>query len=212
LHAITLKRSAAGVGGPACLNNVLGEQEFDLWVGAFVANQAKVLDGLEAVFHVPHGMLEDSGRQRYEQGAGFAGGLARRLGQAVRAYRHATERTAFDAQQRAKAETQIRRNKGEKERLQALELQAVLRYWTAAEHWAPMLLHLVTFPPPISGGRYQFASTDWGKRLFQAALAAYDLACPHETPRQVKAYVLGRALLLRPEATSDTEPETEDTE
>jgi CRISPR system Cascade subunit CasA len=210
LHAITLKQSASGVGGPACLYNIVGTENFVLWVGAFVANRAKVVDGIEAVFSTPAGMLEQSSNQRYEQGALFANKLSAQLGRAIRAYRHAVERAAFDESQRAKVEMNIRKNKSEKQRLWTLERHAVLHFWTAAERNLRKLFQLVTTALPIAGGQYRFLETDWGKCLFAAAVDAYDIACPHETPRQMKAHVLGRAVLLRPDSEPDDENETQE--
>jgi len=45
----------------------------------------------------------------------------------------------------------------------------------------------------------------WRKALRDAALAAFELVCSRETPRQLRAFALGRAELFRkPKATEET--------
>jgi CRISPR system Cascade subunit CasA len=209
LHAILIKQTTESQRGPICVYHLSEEMEFDVWVGALVANQAKVIDTAEFVFHVPAKMLKDSGRQIYEAGVRFAHTLSFRLGRAVRNFRHAMERAAFDASKQQKAEAQVRRMPSERNRLEGIEQDANLHYWTVAEGLVPELFKLVNEPPPIVNNKYRFQETAWGKRLFLAALEAYDLACPHETARQLKAYVLGRGVLAGMPATTDANPDLE---
>jgi hypothetical protein len=74
------------------------------------------------------------------------------------------------------------------------------------ENHVPKLLALVRDFRP----EFQKA---WNGALLAAALDAYDIACPHETPRQMKAHVLGRTILLRPDSEptdgNETQEETE---
>ncbi|MBI2929445.1 MAG: type I-E CRISPR-associated protein Cse1/CasA [Verrucomicrobia bacterium] len=199
LAAITTLRRTGDLGGPLALKNVLDSDCFDLWAGALVTHPmqiAKLVDTVESVFHrVPVAMTQETGHLIYGEGVAYAQWRAGCLNRAIANYRR-------------RLKDEIERGEGRKRGLN-LKARAALHYWTAAEHLVPELFRLVASPPPVERARYQFARTAWGKALFRAALDAYEFACPHETPRQLQAYVLGRAELVRP--APETEP-TEETE
>ncbi len=199
LAAVTTLRRADGPGGPLALRQVLDADSFDLWAGALVARKAKLVDAIESVFHhVPVALLQETGHAVYSAGVAHAEGVAGTLNRALATYRR-------------RLKDEIERGEG-RQRGQNLKTRASLHYWTAAEHLVPELFRLVTQPPPVDPQRsgYQFAQTAWGRRLLQAALAAYELACPHQTPRQLQAYVLGRAEFFRPAEPTHPEPEPEE--
>jgi hypothetical protein len=199
LAAITTLRSAGNLGGPLALRNVLDTDAFDLWVGALVTHPmqiAKLVDTVESVFHhVPVALTQETGHLIYSEGVAYAERIAGCLGRAVANYRR-------------RLKDEIERGEGRKRGLN-LKARASLHYWTAAEHVVSELFRLVSHPPPVEKARYQFARTMWGKELFRAALGAYELACPHDTPRLLQAYVLGRAEFFRssPETEPNQEPE-----
>jgi hypothetical protein len=176
------------VGGPLALRNVLDTDRFDLWLGGLIAaGNAKIVDSVESVFHhVPVELTTDTGQQRYNEGVKTAEQIGFRLGRAVAKYRRLLK---------DEIELGESRKRGMK-----LKQKAALHYWTAAENDSSKLLALVKdFRPEVQ--------EEWNASLFRTALEAYDLACPHETPRQMKAFVLGRGVLLRPDAEPDTEKE-----
>jgi CRISPR system Cascade subunit CasA len=196
LHAMLLKSNAAAkLGGAACIYNLPEDGNFDLWVGALVADQAKIIDAVESVYSLPANLLAEAGREIYKEGVDFADMLSRQLMRAVKAFRLAIEKTALNQKQQIEKGAKLPR--AERERYSNVLEDASLPYWTAAESLVPELFRLVTNPPPVQNARYQFTDTAWGKALFTAALDAYDLACPHATPRQMQAYVLGRGQFFR---------------
>lgn len=199
LASITTLRRADDLGGPLALRHVRDSDSFDLWTGALVANKAKLVDTVESVFsHVPVALLQEDGHNVYDAGVNYAEEIARRLSRAIAAYRRWLK-------------DEIERGENRQRGLN-LKARASLHYWTAAERLVPELFCLITNPPPVDAQRnsYQFARTPWGQSLFQEASAAYELACPHQTPRQLQAYVLGRAMLFRPAEPTDTQPEPEE--
>jgi CRISPR system Cascade subunit CasA len=188
LSAVTVLWRGGNVGGPLALRNVLDTDRFDLWLGGLIAaGNAKIVDSVESVFHhVPVELTTDTGQQRYNEGVKTAEQIGFRLGRAVAKYRRLLK---------DEIELGESRKRGMK-----LKQKAALHYWTAAENDSSKLLALVKdFRPEVQ--------EEWNASLFRTALEAYDLACPHETPRQMKAYVLGRGVLLRPDAEPDTEKE-----
>lgn len=192
LAAITvLRRSEDTIGGPLALLNLGNEEVFDLWLGGLATNKAKLVDTVESVFNeVPSAMVQENGQKVYGEGVSFAEGLASRIGSAIARYRR-----------ELKDEIEGKENR---DRRFTLKGRATLHYWTVAEGLVPELFKLVQEPPVINN-KYHFQNTAWGKRLFLAALEAYDLACPHETARQLQAYVLGRAVLAGSPDTVDTD-------
>jgi CRISPR system Cascade subunit CasA len=181
LHALTVRSAFAhDAGGPIALNNLADDQAFDLWVGALVADKAKVLDTVEGVYHVPAEMLASPGQQRYADGIHFAETMAWNLKRAVTIY-HAEVGDKLD-------------RPDARDRRTALQNKAAFQFWTQAERDLPLLLNVVESSqqlPNVSA----WAQSDWGRTIKQAGRLAYETACPHQTPRQLQAFVKGLALL-----------------
>lgn len=181
LNAITIKTvSATDNGGPLALNNLSGAVAFDLWVGALVADKAKVLDTVEAVYHIPGVMLQTAGQQCYENGIKLAENEAWKLGRAVSAY-HAELGDSLD-----RPEARARRDQ--------LRAKAAFQFWTQAERNVPLLLASVGSPAPPSNLQ-SWQQSGWGKAAVEAAQEAYGLACPRQTARQMQAFVKGLSSL-----------------
>jgi CRISPR system Cascade subunit CasA len=183
LNALTVKMVAAKTnGGPLALANLDGEKPFDLWVGGMVAaGNNKILDTIEAVYHVPAAMLQSTGQRCYEQGIKFVEDAAWRLGQAVSTY----HREIGDSLDRP--EVRDRRDK--------LRAKAAFQFWTQAERNVPLLLGAVANgerPSDLKAWR----QSEWGKAVHRAAREAYELACPRQTARQMQAFVKGLSTLF----------------
>lgn len=196
LHALAVKAvSQSALGGPATLQNVSDEKEFDLWVGGLVANKAKLVDATESVFHVPSAMLAEKSQMVYEKGVQWAETTAFRLMKAVSAC-HKELGDNLD-----RPDMKDRRNK--------IQANAAAHFWTDIESAVPRLLDLAAAPERL-GLKAEWHKTAWGQSVWRAARAAYERACPRETPRQIRAYALGQkhlfAALAEP---SELKPEKE---
>jgi CRISPR system Cascade subunit CasA len=185
LQALTVRRFAqSGTGGPLALDNLDGDEEFDLWVGALIADKAKILDTLESVFpHLPSVLLEETGQRIYEGGVKYSEDAALRLRKAVFVY----HKKIGDGLDRPDA-------KSRRDRLQSM---ASARFWTEVEQALPLLLALLKDPAELSLDD-GYAKSSWGNVIRQAARRAYELACPRETSRQMQAFVTGRNQLTEP--------------
>jgi CRISPR system Cascade subunit CasA len=182
LHALTVKSAfMKDAGGPLALNNLAGDQPFDLWVGALVADKAKVLDTVEGVYHVPATMLASTGQQRYADGVQFAEQTAWALKRAV---------TRYHAEIGDKLDRPDARN-----RRDALQNKATFQFWTQVERELPLLLAAVQSADPLPDAT-AWRRSRWGRIVSQAARLAYETACPHETGRQLQAFVKGLAVLF----------------
>jgi hypothetical protein len=66
--------------------------------------------------------------------------------------------------------------------------------------------------PESLGLKNEWQRTAWGQSAWRAAREAYERACPHQTPRQIRAYALGLGTFFatppeRPEAQTEEEVE-----
>jgi CRISPR system Cascade subunit CasA len=192
LHSIAVLMHSAKRGGPVALEHVhaMAMQETVLWCGALVYDQAKVGDVIESVFRLPIRFLGDDDaasegdprkcpgpNKTYRAGVGLAGRWSDRLQRAVRAY-YATFRGA-----------DLGNN---------VKNQAAMRYWTALEQVAEaVLLHDVALHSHKywSNAPNWMANSPWGDEVKRAAAHSYNFACPHSTPRQLRAYAAGLAAL-----------------
>jgi CRISPR system Cascade subunit CasA len=195
LHSIAVLRRSVKRGGPVALEHLhtLGTQEAVLWCGALVGDQAKVGDVVESVFRLPIQFLEDAAlvddprkcsgpNQTYRQGVGFADHWAGKLQWAVQVY-HEWLKDSF---------------KQNADRGKKVKNQTAMWYWTALEQQAQWVL---LYDVALKSGKYWSATGDWmakspwGREVWKAAHDAYDFACPHSTPRQLRAYAAGLAAL-----------------
>jgi len=214
LHSIAILKRSGNRGGPVALAHLrtMPVQEAVLWCGALVGPKAKVGDVIESMFRLPVAFLQDADavlvddprkrpgpNQTYRQGVQLADTWEGHLQDAVKTY-HA--------------------RLADTKRGKSARNQAVLRYWTALEQRAELvLLHDVA----LHSDRYWsnegnwMARSPWGREVWKAAHDAYEFACPHGTPRQLWAYAVGLAVLRREErvktaAEDEAADETELTE
>jgi CRISPR system Cascade subunit CasA len=169
-------------GGPLALRNLPDKQPFDLWVGGLVADKAKLLDTVEAVFHVPGGMLTEPCQRIYEDGVRHAGEMDVRLRRAVSTYRKEMGNNLDRPELR--------------EQRKRIQTKATSQFWTSIERDVQKLLDVVACPPawPTHDA---WAGTAWGKTVWSALNGALDAVCAHDTPRQIRAFTLARQALSR---------------
>jgi hypothetical protein len=75
-------------------------------------------------------------------------------------------------------------------RCHQIQRNAATQFWTDIESAVPRLLEVAAAPESL-GLKADWHKTWWGQSGSRAARAAYERACPHETPRQIRAYALG---------------------
>jgi CRISPR system Cascade subunit CasA len=198
LSALAVRRVGRDTnGGPLALQNLPENQPFDLWVGGLVADKAKLLDTVEAVFHVPAGMLTETGQRVYEDGVQHASDMEFRLRRAISTY-HKELGNNLD---RAEMLDQRKR----------IQTKATFQFWTDVERGVPQLFEVVASPENWPA-KDAWSQTIWGKAVWTATNRALDVACARETPRQLRAFTLARQALFRsPPATATTDQPEETT-
>ena len=183
LPAILVKRIAESnsIAGPLALQDCDGEEHVSLWVSALVAdetNSAKLLDAVEAAYDIPAEMFRDAGRKLYEEGVALADAWQDAVWKSVKGYA-ATLKLEPPPYDRARQ-----------------------HFWTAIEQHVPVLLRLADKPEEAG----DLKSSEWGKRVKEAAHAAFEFAVPHQTPRQIQAYSIGRQQLFLPKPKDPSAP------
>jgi CRISPR system Cascade subunit CasA len=183
-------------GGPATLENVEDGVAFDLWVGGLAANKAKLVDTTESVFHIPAAMLGETSQRVYEDGVKLSQAGEYRLHRAISTYRLARETNEGDLDGINRRLATLK--KPERDRLRDLSGKATVQFWTDIEQAVPQLLDVAANPEQL-GAENEWHKTHWGKAVWRAVYAAYQHACPHDTPRQMRAYALGlKTLQFKP--------------
>lgn len=201
-HAIAVSSTSANalMGGPLALVSSSRHEPTDLWCGALVVNKSKLLDTLESVLHFPAAMFGDAGQRLYAHGVQFAELWGRKVERSVSTYR----RELNDELDRAEG-----RKRGD-----LVKRKAASQYWTAVEQQVARLLAVIDTPSVLradASGKPHWSKTAWGEALARAAVDAYNVACPHGTPRQLKAYSRGLGVLFTGAAISE-EPRHEENE
>jgi CRISPR system Cascade subunit CasA len=195
LHALTvIAVDNCTNGGPVALLNIPQDEGFDLWVGGLVAaGNGKLVDTTESVFHIPAAMLTETSQRVYEYGVRHAETVEYKLRRAVSVY-HKEVGDNLDRPEMKNRRFQIQRN-------------ATVQFWTDIEQVVPHLLELAAEPGKL-GLKLEWHKTSWGQTVWSSAREAYERACPHETPRQMRAYALGLGTLFAASA-GQAEPEKE---
>jgi CRISPR system Cascade subunit CasA len=199
LHALTVIAVDKNTnGGPLALRNLRNDEDLDLWVGGLVAaGNGKLVDSSESVFHIPAAMLKETSQMVYEAGVRLAETIAFRVKRAVSVY-HKELGDKLDRPEMRNRRKQI-------------QSSAAAQFWTDIESAVPRLLEVAAAPESLGPNR-EWHKTTWGQSVWRAARAAYERACPRETPRQIRAYALGLNALFAPRTESaevGTEKEVE---
>lgn len=206
LHVITVLRHDENnhLGGPLALQNIDDNVGVDIFVGAIVHEPrmtTNIIDAIESVLYVPSGLFKDVGRQLYKKGVAQAEYWRNKINRAISTC-HSKLHDNLD-----KAEFRKRGN--------LIKQKAAAHYWTAIEQQVPQLLAIVQNPmllDPDNAGKEHWHGTQWGKALARAAREAYELACPHSTPRQMQAYCQGLKVLFKPFENNENKPAVEEEE
>ncbi len=200
LHSLLLLNHD-DIGGPKILENVTSGETFDLWLGAFVTDQAKVLDGVEFVFTKINSVLihDQNAQACYSMGVKRATVWESRIRRAIEYYTLSLEVKGESAELES-AHKKLKKDR--RERIRRTGIRSLSSFWTSLE----VNCHI------LAANAVSADMTLWHGLLSRAARAAYELACPHETPRQLKAYSLGLSVLFKPVEPGTTEPANEEAE
>jgi CRISPR system Cascade subunit CasA len=219
LSALIVSRKQGEAGGPLTLEYVPDNADFDLWVGALVADKANILDTVESVFHVPANLRTDAGRAAYNGEVRWAESIEGQLRQAIREYRKQLDGSFSKVDD---PELTKKRKAEMEKQLRAIALSTATRhYWTAVEKLRPLLMaYIQALGMPqktleqaeVAADKAKETQDTWRKAVRRAARESYRPACGRETPRQMRAFALGWSKLVGEPKNQLAETEESETE
>ncbi len=174
LHCIVIKNKG-DLAGPIIWGKFDGGQDVDLWTGALCCNKSKIIDSIESSLSVPSSMFGEIGRKSYENGVLLASQWDSTLVFAIKTY---AETLGIDPKT-----------------IKKMAEAASMHFWTDVESGVSILLDQVA----------AFNKTDaWSNFVGRRATDAYEISCPHSTPRQIEAFSKGRSKLTNPSTKKST--------
>ena len=146
------------------------EKVVDIWCGGLArgAQAAKIQDMAEWNFSIPASMLDDEQMENYSKGIELANKAEWTLKKAIQ-----TDGKSYSKELKIDGEGYSRK--------------ATTHYWSTLDSSYQMLVDIAS-----DEGRNL---DDWRNLLRKTMHEAFEQACPHETPRQIKAYVQAKRLL-----------------
>ncbi|MCU0848442.1 MAG: type I-E CRISPR-associated protein Cse1/CasA [Spirochaetes bacterium] len=189
LPSMVVKRKAQQAGGPLCLMNIDQNESVDFHILALARDQASIIDMVDSVYHVNEKMFSNAGRAAYENEVQFAEIISKKLGWAIEEYRKAFD-GGWEGRLKSSSSSYLLRVQ--------IHSKATTHYWTTIEKSLPLLM-LYIEAIGTSAEKVEATRKVWQKTLFAAARESYKLVCGRETPRQIRAFVLGWRVLNKKE-------------
>ena len=186
--------------GPLALKNLDDNHDVTLWIGALATDNAKIKDLVEATYDIPAEMFKFTGRKLYEEGVLLAEKWGRQLNYSIQCYWLLRSKPLPPGI----GVSQLLSNAGSKlrEQVRTLADSAEIGFWTALEQQISILLQLAG--NPYEAGDMKLNA--WGKALNHAANRTYEFVCPHQSPREIEAFTLGRQQLYLPKPQDSSKP------
>jgi CRISPR system Cascade subunit CasA len=162
--------SKAMEGGALALQNIQSgyfeKGNIDIWVGGLESKQAKIIDLVEWNLSISIGMFGDLPLSIYQEGVKIAESKEKILKSAIAAYCE---------------------NLSAKEIKNALFQKATLIYWHTLDNKYKSLIGIANNNDKLD---------EWLELLFKTMLRTYEDSCPHQTPRQIQAFAIGKKKLF----------------
>jgi len=172
--ASVLAVRAVGVGGgPLPLRHLARSRDLgtvDVWLGGLAADRARLLDAAEWVFSVPAALLGDAEMTAYGAGVALAAKGEEQLGSAINTWGKALKKQGNE--------------------LAGVRSLGTRPYWTALDAQYEILVEIACSDEPDLDG--------WHGVVLRAMRDAYQVACPHTSPRQIQAFAQGNRSLYLP--------------
>lgn len=150
--------------------DLIQSEKIDLWVGGVHRKSGKntVLDMLEWNFSIPVSMLHEVEIDKYSKGVELANEVAWVLKNSIQ-----THKKSYSKELKTDGASHVRK--------------ATVQYWSTLDSGYQMLVEIAS--------DQDRNLDDWRNLLRKTMHEAFEQACPHETPRQIKAFVQAKRLL-----------------
>lgn len=209
LNALSLKRKVGDqIGGPAALENIIVGQEYDLMVLCLKRQDASVLDTLESVLRVPSvfTMIQTSAQNTYKDEISFTEKKALILKAAIRKYLAYLRNDLNQIVNKKERNENLKKDEGKKFRAlnEKVEQKYISHFWTLIEKQRHLLMQYIELLGTELDTEREEAKDKWRKAIHSAVNETYQTLCSQNSPRQVRAYVAGWAVLY-PQSKSSKE-------
>lgn len=179
LASILVERKANSLGGPLAIDNMPLLDSFDFHLCGMVRDQASMDSAVESVFHISEVFRENI--EQYAIEVNWLENLAKKISWAIEIYRINVDKDWTGRMERTQAKNRFML------RYKLCE-PALLAFWTFSEKRLPKLFAYIN---SIGTDEANVLHSLWRNDIFRSALSSYSLVCAKETPRQMKAFVLG---------------------
>lgn len=178
LASILASSPSTGEGGPWVLAHLApGQGQVDLWAGGLATNKGKLLDVAEWNFSLPLALIGAVELAKYRRGVELAEAGGHKLWAAITSY--------FDDLAVGAFRKNDKQSKMERKRMLA---KAGAWYWRALDGSYALLVDASNDPTAR-------LAEAWYSLVRSAMEEAYERACPHASPRQIRAFAKGRQRL-----------------
>jgi CRISPR system Cascade subunit CasA len=197
LAAIMVCRNENSLGGPLSLENPIYKNKFDIMICALhrKSGQQAIENMFESVYSVSSKLMDERGRNIYQEGIEEAEWRSYSLGNAIDTYRKNLDGYWEQRKRISKSPAALKAQ---------LHSKATRSYWTTIEKQRHLLMAYIDVFDVDD--KYEAAQKAWHDAIHKAAREAYITACGQETPRQIRAFALGWKKLFT-EKKNDTENE-----
>lgn len=199
LCAITTKRftDKGNFGGPASIENQPKNEGYDLHILALKRGKS-ILDAFESVLHVPEYFSQSEiSRAAYSEYVKKAESRAYKLDVSIQKYLSLLLPDMVEIVNKGIKNEKL--NKKESEKYRAIKKRSkdkfLTHYWTLIEKQRHLLMQYIALLETEKDQERENAKKAWLKAIDFAAKETYEVLCKNDSPRQMRAYVLGWQVL-----------------
>ncbi|MGL6195676.1 MAG: type I-E CRISPR-associated protein Cse1/CasA [Thermoguttaceae bacterium] len=194
-----LAQTNKGLGSAYALNNLRNLKSADakdfkytLWVGGVLSDKAKILDSCEWLFSLSTCLFSENGITAYQNGLNIAQQAETQIVFAVREY---CSRMKFDSKKVVPDKVAKAKNCFwaflDQRHHELIEVASV-----AARSNEIPLQNIADDEQRAVNVEQEKSMRAWRDTIYKAKCGAYEVVCPHETPRQIQAYTAGKRPLF----------------
>lgn len=189
------KRQKNSYGGALPLRYLTQSDSFDLIVLGQMRdsqNAAKIIDLIESKVHIPAYMMDSDKQKAYEHNIANCINRSFSLFKAVEKYR-----TLIDGEWKNLMKKVFEKKTSEVDRKRRFIFRknTLNHYWTLIEKQRHLLMNYISLLGTEKDLEREEARKSWQKAVNRAVTETYQVLCPQEKPRQIKAYVAGWQVL-----------------
>ncbi|MDD2661108.1 MAG: type I-E CRISPR-associated protein Cse1/CasA [Methylococcales bacterium] len=195
IPAIFSKREKNSFGGALCLSNICSTETVDIMVLGQLRdskNVAKILDLVESNLNISPALLSEANRGIYEKNIGDCEKRASVLFRAIEKYRIVTD---DDWKNLVKRKSKGKSSEIDRKKYEIFKNKAICHYWTLLEKQRHLLMQYIDLLGSEFDKEREEAKAKWRRAIRSAVRETYQTLCSQNTPRQVRAYVAGWAIL-----------------